>query len=163
MTWKSLPTPVKLFLVGDLVLAALYLANIAAGAPFAKIRRLVDLDGEANLPTWYSSLQWAATAALFAFAAYRLRQRGKSAALPIVVMALLIGNVLGIILIAVTGYNALDNQKPGGVLLGAAQGWVGAYLAFLACQHFLKDHRYASVWLATYVVLVLKLSNQIRR
>jgi hypothetical protein len=76
------------------------------------------------------------------------------AALPLVVMALIVGNVLGIILITLSGYNALDYEEPGGALLGAAQGWVGAYLAFFGCQHFLKDHRYASMWLAAYVILI---------
>jgi len=38
-------------------MAALYVLDFALGHPFSGVKRLVDLDAEANIPTWYSSAQ----------------------------------------------------------------------------------------------------------
>lgn len=52
-----LPRLVGTLLAVDLTLGALYLANAGVGKPSWFITRLLDLDGEGNLPTWYSSSQ----------------------------------------------------------------------------------------------------------
>ncbi|MFN2384908.1 MAG: hypothetical protein ABR576_01220 [Thermoanaerobaculia bacterium] len=54
---NSIPGPVRLLLLGDFAADALYLLDAALGHPNRRFTRLVDLDGEANLPTWYSSGQ----------------------------------------------------------------------------------------------------------
>jgi len=63
------------FIVGllalDLALTVVYLANYALGQPFGPFSRFVDLDGEANLPTWFSSVQWFGVAVVFWFVATR--------------------------------------------------------------------------------------------
>ena len=87
MPFPKLPRPAKLFFAADVLVGLLYIVNQAMGHPYAKINRLVDLDGEANLPTWYSSLQWAATAGLFAFVVYRQRRRRAESMLPLLVIA----------------------------------------------------------------------------
>ncbi len=52
-----MPAFVRLLLVADVAMVALYVLDSALGRPYWTITRLVDLDGEANLPTWYSSGQ----------------------------------------------------------------------------------------------------------
>lgn len=51
----SIPWPVRVLLLADISMAALYILD--AALPYKLFTRLVDLDGEANLPTWYSSAQ----------------------------------------------------------------------------------------------------------
>lgn len=43
----------------------LYLVDYALGRPFASFSNFIDLDGEKNLPTWWSSIQWFCVAAAF--------------------------------------------------------------------------------------------------
>lgn len=87
MTSPGLPRLVKAFFAADFIVGFPYFVNELIGRPFAKINRLVDLDDEANFPSWYSSVQWAVVAALMGFAVYRLRMRGAKAALPLFVLA----------------------------------------------------------------------------
>lgn len=87
MTSPRLPRLVKAFFAADFLVGLPYVVNQLIGRPFAKINRLVDLDDEANFPSWYSSVQWAVVAALMGFAVYRLRKRGAKAALPLFVVA----------------------------------------------------------------------------
>jgi len=54
---RTIPTPVRLLLLADIVMVALYILDAALAHPYRRFTRLVDLDGEANLPTWYSSGQ----------------------------------------------------------------------------------------------------------
>jgi hypothetical protein len=58
------------FLFGlDLGLALVYFANYLLGRPVDPLTTFIDLDGEANLPTWYASIQWfGVSAALWVFA-----------------------------------------------------------------------------------------------
>jgi hypothetical protein len=58
------------FFICDFALALLYLMNWEAHEPFHKINQLLDLDGEANLPSWYSSMQLFLTACLLAVFTY---------------------------------------------------------------------------------------------
>lgn len=87
MTRLVLPRPVKWFLAADFLVGIPYIVNVLAGQPFQKINRLVDLDGEANLPTWYSSMQWAATAGLLLFVVYRQRKQRAPSWLPMAVIS----------------------------------------------------------------------------
>ena len=59
-----IPAVVLTFLALDLTFAAAYLLDILAGHPLWQVRRLLDLDGEDSLPTWYSSIQWFCAAVL---------------------------------------------------------------------------------------------------
>jgi len=84
--WR-VPIPIRIALAINLVLGMLYLGNTAAGRPFRRVTRFVNLTGEANLPAWYSSLQWSAVAACFGFLALRARSRGGAWSLPATAVA----------------------------------------------------------------------------
>jgi len=51
------PTLILVLLAADLVLAMAYLVNELFGRPRDGLTRLLDLNGEANLPAWYSAMQ----------------------------------------------------------------------------------------------------------
>lgn len=87
MPQLPLARPVKWFLAADFLVGFPYIVNVLAGKPFRKINHLVDLDGEANLPTWFSSIQWAATAALLLFVVYRQRKRGAPSWIPMLTIS----------------------------------------------------------------------------
>lgn len=53
----TIPDFVRLLLLADITMGALYILDTALGHPYWTFTRLVDLDREANLPTWYSSGQ----------------------------------------------------------------------------------------------------------
>lgn len=54
---KKIPVFILLFFICDLAVALAYLLNWGLHQPFHKLNLLLDLDGEANLPAWYSSMQ----------------------------------------------------------------------------------------------------------
>src|SRR5262245_13261791 len=87
MTLPRLPRLIKAFFVADFLVGVPYVINNLIGRPYMKITRLFDMDNEANFPAWYSSIQWAAVAALMAFAVFRLYKRGSKAAFPLFVIA----------------------------------------------------------------------------
>ena len=62
----------------DVGLTLLYLIDYALGRPFAPLSHFIDLDGEANLPTWWSSIQWFCVAAAFWVFAIRNVERRPS-------------------------------------------------------------------------------------
>jgi hypothetical protein len=62
----------------DVGLTLLYLLDFVLGRPFAPISRFIDLDGERNLPTWWSSIQWFCVAAAFWVFAIRNVERRPS-------------------------------------------------------------------------------------
>lgn len=66
-----IPSVILIFLLIDLSLSAGYLFDTMAGHPFGAITSFIDLNGEQNLPTWYSSVQWYSVAALLAVFAWR--------------------------------------------------------------------------------------------
>ncbi len=68
---KSPPPLVLALLVCDLLLVLAYLVVTAAGGPSTLLTRLLDLNGEGNLPTWFSSMQWMCCAAAFGLFAVR--------------------------------------------------------------------------------------------
>src|SRR4249920_1438570 len=55
----------------DVALGAVYSVDHLLGTPFAPVTRLFDLDGESNVPAWYSSVQWFAVFAVSFGAAER--------------------------------------------------------------------------------------------
>lgn len=57
LTYSAVPGAVRLLLLADITMAALYILDTALGHPYWSLTRLVDLDQEANIPTWYSSSQ----------------------------------------------------------------------------------------------------------
>jgi hypothetical protein len=64
--WRQYPVPavVRGLFAVDLVLVALYALDRLVGQPSWFLSHFVDLNGEANLPTWASSCQLAGVAAL---------------------------------------------------------------------------------------------------
>lgn len=60
----AMPGLVRSLFCIDLALVAVYAVNFAIGQPSYFLTRLVDLNAEANLPTWAASLQLAAIALL---------------------------------------------------------------------------------------------------
>ena len=98
---KNLPPLILFFFICDLTLALLYLGNWWLLQPFHKINLLLDLDGEANLPTWYSSMQLFLVGGLLAIFAYgKFDKRDKASWLlivwPLVFVALSIDEVVTI-------------------------------------------------------------------
>ncbi|MBI3653699.1 MAG: hypothetical protein HY231_21925 [Acidobacteria bacterium] len=63
-----------IMLAVELLLVALYWLDIVLGAPVAVLHALVDLDGEGNLPTWFSSFQLALIALALGFLAFQQRK-----------------------------------------------------------------------------------------
>jgi len=98
MSRARVPPPILIFFVIDLALGIAYVANYLAGQPFGHLTAFLDLDGEANLPTWYSSIQWFCVAILLGvFAQYNFTlSQGKSwplLLLPLVFLALSLDEV----------------------------------------------------------------------
>jgi len=61
-------------------LAFAYLGNILLGHPFRFLTHMIDLDGEANLPAWHSSIKLFLLALLLAFFGYREFKRSSDRA-----------------------------------------------------------------------------------
>lgn len=76
MTMRSrVPPLVWALLLADVALAAAFVGDRLAGQPFPPLSTFLSFDAEANLPAWYSSMQWFATALLFGlFAARNVRR-----------------------------------------------------------------------------------------
>ena len=84
---SRIPLPIRCFFAADLLVASLYVVNLMAGRPWQKVTVFLDLDHEANLPAWFSALQWACVAALFAFVGFQNRRRKDAAAVPLLLLA----------------------------------------------------------------------------
>jgi hypothetical protein len=85
----SVPRFIKVLFAIDLTLALAYLGYFLIGQPYEPLAKLIDLDGESNLPTWYASILWFGVAYLTWVFAERhvLRSRVRSwflLALPLV-------------------------------------------------------------------------------
>ena len=85
--FSRIPLPVRCFLAADLLVGALYVANLAAGKPWQKMNLFLDLDHEGNLPAWFSAVQWAAVAGLFAFAGFQSKRRKDPANVALLLLA----------------------------------------------------------------------------
>lgn len=68
----KIPKFIVCFFLFDLALASLYVINAKLGYPHQFLTSLVDLAGEANLPSWYSSIQLFIVSALLAVAPYKM-------------------------------------------------------------------------------------------
>ena len=74
---KDIPLPVLVLFAVDVLLLFVYLVHYFLGRPFGRIiTRLIDLDAERNISTWFSSLQLFLIGLLFVILAYLLQQRG---------------------------------------------------------------------------------------
>lgn len=90
---RLIPMPALVLLLTDLALAVAYLLDHALGQPFWISTRLLDLDGEGNIPAWYSSAQLLVLAAAFGLlAAARIARKAPGARgllpLPLLCLAL---------------------------------------------------------------------------
>lgn len=88
-------------LIADVGLTLIYLVDYLLGRPFEPFSQFVDLDGEANLPTWYASVQWfCAAAAYWVFArqnvTWRPRRSWLLVLLPAIFLAFSLDEVAGI-------------------------------------------------------------------
>lgn len=72
---NKIPRIVVLLFAADLFLCFSYGVNHLVGKPFNQITRLLMLDGEMNIPTWYSSVQLFCVAVLFGIFAIRNTDR----------------------------------------------------------------------------------------
>jgi hypothetical protein len=59
-----IPTLIFVFFLIDVALGFIYVANALAGRPSEVLTNFFNLGREANLPTWYSSMQWFCVAVL---------------------------------------------------------------------------------------------------
>ncbi len=84
--------------LGNLALVFLFVANHLLGEPSRQLTLWLDLDGEQNVPTWYTSMQWFLAAALLALFAERLpaRRRFAFAVLPLAFLAMSLDEVIGV-------------------------------------------------------------------
>lgn len=74
----KIPVFIKFFFAADFALAFAYLFNIwVLGKPFRFLTRMIDLGGEENLPSWYSSVQLFLVAILWSVFTYEKVKRGK--------------------------------------------------------------------------------------
>jgi hypothetical protein len=85
--FSRIPLPVRCFFAADLLVGALYVTNLAAGKPWQKMNQFLDLDHEGNLPAWFSAVQWAAVAGLFAFAGFQGKRRKHPASVALLLLA----------------------------------------------------------------------------
>lgn len=97
--WPVPPLVLWLY-IGDLGLAASYVVNALLGEPSYQLTEWLDLDGEQNIPTWYSSMQWALAAALLGLfvqsSSLRPIERRLFAILPLLLLAMSLDEVAGI-------------------------------------------------------------------
>lgn len=66
-----IPPVILIFFGIDMALGLAYVVNYLVGQPFRPLTRLLDLNGECNLQSWYSSMQWLCVAILLGIFAYR--------------------------------------------------------------------------------------------
>jgi hypothetical protein len=72
------PALILVLFIIDVALGLGYISNELLGRPYKKLTLFLNLDGEGNLPTWYSSIQWFCVAiflGLFAHRNFSLRQK----------------------------------------------------------------------------------------
>jgi hypothetical protein len=86
------PRFIQVLFIINLTLALAYVLDYLVGRPYRPLTQFLDLNGECNLPTWYSSVQWFAVAALLGLFAKRNASRASPRswllfALPIVFLA----------------------------------------------------------------------------
>jgi hypothetical protein len=83
-----MPQVIKPFLLIDMLLCVVYLANHMLGKPYSAITTLLDLDGEHGLGMWYSSMQLFCIFLLSFFFCYTKFRQDKKL-LPLMILPLL--------------------------------------------------------------------------
>jgi hypothetical protein len=83
------PIFIVVLFVADALLSGAYLGNYLAGQPFYTPTLLLDVDGEANIPTWFSSMQLFSIAGLLALVAWSRKVPGEKGAAALVVLPVL--------------------------------------------------------------------------
>ncbi len=76
---NRIPSLISVCLIIDVALCVLYLCNVYAGHPIWIVTQLLDLNVEASLSSWYSSIQYFAAftfSAIFSF--FMIKHHGKS-------------------------------------------------------------------------------------
>jgi hypothetical protein len=84
-----IPPVILVFFIIDLALGLAYVVNYLAGQPIRMLTRLLDLNGECNLQSWYSSMQWFCVASMAGIFAYRNFSRSSRRSWLLVALALL--------------------------------------------------------------------------
>jgi len=130
---KRIPSVILLFFAIDLALVLLYLINWRLQLPFPQITQLLNLDEEANLPAWYSSMQLllvAGSLAIFAFNRFDRKNRQSWALIgwPLIFVLLSLDETAGI-------HERLglasDVLLPGGSRTNTRLGYTGIWMFLL--------------------------------
>lgn len=69
--YARIPAFVPVLFIINLALGLAYVVDYLIGRPYRPLTVFLDLNGECNLPTWYSSIQWFAVAAMLGMFAMR--------------------------------------------------------------------------------------------
>jgi hypothetical protein len=88
-TRNQIPIVVVVLFTLDLILCGSYVINYLVGEPIAEFTRLLDLDGEMNIPTWYSSAKMLCVAILFGLFAMRNIDRTRKSTWTLALLPLL--------------------------------------------------------------------------
>lgn len=88
-TLRTLPRPIAACFTIDIALAFAFLINYWIDHPHHRLTKLLHLSREGNLPTWFSSVQWVAVAALLALFAARHASRNVRSSWALVALPLL--------------------------------------------------------------------------
>lgn len=76
----SIPRFIQAAFAIDLILAVAYGINLLIGNPIEQVAKLIDLDRERSVPTWYASILWFGAAVLaWEFATARIERPRRSA------------------------------------------------------------------------------------
>jgi O-antigen/teichoic acid export membrane protein len=75
------------------------------------------------------------------------------AALPLVLLGIALGNLLGVVLASVSGWQSIEIGRPGGVAVGFVQGVVGAIAAAACGNRLFKRVEPVDFWLKVFVGL----------
>jgi hypothetical protein len=84
-----MPKLIGFFFLFDLVLVLLYLINWSLGQPIPFLTRLVDLGGERNLPTWYSSMQLFLVSSMLAIFLFRKFNKNNMESFALLILCLI--------------------------------------------------------------------------
>lgn len=125
-----IPPLILVLLAIDLAIGLAYVLNYWAGRPYRPLSLLLDLNGECNLPSWYSSVQWFGAAALFALFAYRRFDRSSPRSWLLIVVALmfLAFSFDETVQIHEAVGKRTDVLLPGGARAGSAFGHTGIWM-----------------------------------
>ncbi|HEU5298759.1 MAG TPA: hypothetical protein VFW08_04620 [bacterium] len=128
-----IPTLILVFFLIDLGLGLVYLGDYLAGRPSRMLTGFFDLDGEANIPAWYSSIQWFCTALLLGIFAHRHVSLSRPKSWPIAALSLvfLVISVDEIAVIHEQAGGLSDRLLPGGSRRNIAFSQTGIWMLLL--------------------------------